>query len=76
MECGVRWPQLSVIEGARLRVQEDYFEAALAAVEVVLTPDSEDTIVVLTQRGVPPTHISDHCAGWERQLGRLSAVVR
>lgn len=46
-----------------------------STVEVVLTPDGEDTIVVLTHRGLPPTHISDHRAGWEHQLGRLPATV-
>jgi hypothetical protein len=46
-----------------------------STVEVVLTPDGEDTVVVLTHRGVPPTLIGDHPAGWEHQLGRLPAAV-
>jgi len=46
-----------------------------STVEVVLTPAGDDTIVVLTHRGVPPTHIGDHRAGWEHQLGRLPAAV-
>jgi uncharacterized protein YndB with AHSA1/START domain len=46
-----------------------------STVEVELTPDGEDTIVVLTHRGVPPTHISDHRAGWEHQIARLSTAA-
>jgi uncharacterized protein YndB with AHSA1/START domain len=46
-----------------------------STVEVSLTPNGEDTIVVLTHRGVPPNQISGHRAGWERQLGRLPAAV-
>ncbi len=47
-----------------------------SVVEVVLTPDGDDTMVVLTHRGVPPTHIDDHRDGWAYQLGRLPAAVR
>jgi uncharacterized protein YndB with AHSA1/START domain len=46
-----------------------------STVEVVLTPDGDDTIVVLTHRGLPPTHIGDHRAGWQQQLGRLPAAI-
>jgi hypothetical protein len=46
-----------------------------STVEVVLTPDGDDTMVVLTHRGLPATHISDHRAGWEHQLGRLPAAA-
>ncbi len=46
-----------------------------STVEVVLTPDGDDTLVVLTHRGVPSTHIGDHRAGWEHQLGQLPAAV-
>ena len=46
-----------------------------STVEVVLTPAGDDTIVVLTHRGLPPTHIGDHRAGWEHQLGRLPATI-
>ena len=46
-----------------------------STVEVVLTPDGDDTMVVLTHRGLPPTHIGSHRSGWERQLGRLPAAV-
>jgi Activator of Hsp90 ATPase homolog 1-like protein len=46
-----------------------------STVEVVLTPDGDDTIVVLTHRGVPAAHIDGHRAGWEQQLGRLPAAV-
>ena len=46
-----------------------------STVEVVLTPDGDDTMVVLTHRGLPPAHIGDHRDGWEHQLGRLPAAV-
>ena len=46
-----------------------------STVEVVLTPTGEDTIVVLTHRRLPPTHINDHRAGWEHQLARLPTAV-
>jgi len=42
-----------------------------STVEVVLTPAGDDTVVVLTHRGLPPTHIGDHRAGWDKQLGQL-----
>ena len=45
-----------------------------STVEVVLTPDG-DTIVVLTHRGLPSTHLDGHRAGWEHQLGHLPASV-
>ncbi len=46
-----------------------------STVEVVLTPDGQDTMVVLTHRGLPATHLGDHRAGWEHQLGRLPAAA-
>jgi Activator of Hsp90 ATPase homolog 1-like protein len=46
-----------------------------STVEVVLTPDGNDTMVVLTHRGLPPTHIGSHRAGWEHQLRRLPAAA-
>ncbi len=46
-----------------------------STVEVVLTRDGEDTLVVLTHRGLPSTHIGDHREGWEYLLGRLPAAV-
>lgn len=46
-----------------------------STVEVVLTPDGDDTLVVLTHHVLPPTHIDGHRAGWERQLGHLPAAV-
>jgi uncharacterized protein YndB with AHSA1/START domain len=46
-----------------------------STVEVVLTPDGDDTMVVLTHRGLPSTHIEGHRAGWEHQLGRLPAAA-
>ena len=46
-----------------------------STVEVVLTPDGDDTMVVLTHRGLPSTHIGDHRAGWELLLGHLPAAA-
>jgi uncharacterized protein YndB with AHSA1/START domain len=46
-----------------------------STVEVVLTPDGDDTLVVLTHRGLPASRIGDHRAGWEHQLGRLRATT-
>lgn len=46
-----------------------------STVEVVLTPDGDDTIVVLTHRGLPPAHIGTHRAGWEHRLGLLRAAA-
>jgi len=46
-----------------------------STVEVVLTPDGDDTMVVLTHRGVPSAHLGGHRAGWEKQLGRLPAAA-
>ena len=48
------------------------FPTGSSTVEVVLTPDGDDTLVVLTHRGVPKSHLGDHRAGWEHQLGRLA----
>jgi uncharacterized protein YndB with AHSA1/START domain len=45
-----------------------------SVVEVVLTPDGDDTMVVLTHRGLPSTHLGDHRDGWEHQLGQLPAA--
>jgi uncharacterized protein YndB with AHSA1/START domain len=46
-----------------------------STVEVVLTRDGDDTIVVLTHRGLSSTHIGYHRAGWEQRLGRLSVAA-
>lgn len=46
-----------------------------STVEVVLTADGDDTLVVLTHRGLPATHLGMHRAGWENQLGRLRATT-
>ncbi|MFE9692737.1 SRPBCC domain-containing protein [Micromonospora sp. NPDC005806] len=46
-----------------------------STVEVVLTPDGDDTMVVLTHRGLPSTLIGIHRAGWEHQLGRLGVAA-
>jgi len=49
----------------------DAFPSGSSTIEVVLTPDGDDTMVVLTHKGVPTSHRGDHRAGWEHQLGRL-----
>lgn len=49
--------------------------AGSSTVEVVLTPDGEGTMIVLTHRGVPAGHLDGHRAGWEHQLGRLPAAL-
>ena len=46
-----------------------------STVEVVLTPDGDNTMVVLTHRGLPPTHLDSHRSGWEHQLGQLRDAV-
>jgi uncharacterized protein YndB with AHSA1/START domain len=42
-----------------------------STVEVVLTPDGDDTMVVLTHRGLRPADIGTHRSGWEHRLGLL-----
>jgi hypothetical protein len=32
-------------------------------------------MVVLMHRGLPPTHIGNHRAGWEHRLGRLRVAT-
>jgi uncharacterized protein YndB with AHSA1/START domain len=49
----------------------DTLQPAGSTVEVALTPDGPDTMVVLTHRGLSSTHLGNHRAGWEHQLGRL-----
>lgn len=46
-----------------------------STVEVVLTPDGDDTMVVLTHRGLPSTQVGFHRDGWEHQLARLPAAA-
>lgn len=46
-----------------------------STVEVVLTRDGDDTMVVLTHRGLPPTQTDTHRTGWEHQLGRLRVAA-
>lgn len=46
-----------------------------STVEVVLTPDGGDTMVVLTHRGMPSSQIDSHRTGWDHQLGRLPAAA-
>ena len=46
-----------------------------STVEVALTPDGDDTLVVLTHRGVPSTHLGSHRSGWQHQLGRLCVTA-
>ena len=45
-----------------------------SAIEVLLAPDGDGTMVVLTHRGLPSTHIPSHRAGWEHRL-RLAQVA-
>jgi uncharacterized protein YndB with AHSA1/START domain len=54
----------------------DALPSRSSTVEVVLTPDGDDTLVVLTHHGLPSSHVGDHRAGWEEQLGRLAAAAR
>lgn len=46
-----------------------------SAVEVLLTPDGDDTMIVLTHRGLPSTHIGSHRAGWDHRLAQLRAAA-
>jgi uncharacterized protein YndB with AHSA1/START domain len=42
-----------------------------STVEVVLIPEGDDTVVVLTHRGLQPPDIATHRAGWGHRLGLL-----
>lgn len=53
----------------------DTLPPGASTVEVVLTRDGEDTIVVLTHRSLASTHIATHRAGWEHRLGLLSEAA-
>lgn len=46
-----------------------------STVEVVLTPDGDDTMVVLTHRDLPSTHLDSHRTGWEHRLGLLCVAA-
>jgi uncharacterized protein YndB with AHSA1/START domain len=46
-----------------------------STVEVVLTPDGDDTMVVLTHRSLGPADIGTHRAGWEHRLRLLRSAV-
>ena len=46
-----------------------------STVEIVLTPDGDHTLVVLTHRGLPAGQLGGHRAGWEQQLGHLPAAL-
>ena len=46
-----------------------------STVEVVLTPDGDDTMVVLTDRSLGPADIGTHRIGWEHRLGLLRLAV-
>ena len=54
---------------------DESLPAGSSVVEVVLTPDGDDTMVVLTHRGLPATRMDDHRAGWEEMLGHLPRAV-
>ena len=53
----------------------DGFAPGGSTIEVVLTPDGENTTVVLTHRGVPPAHIDYHRSGWDHRLGLLRGAA-
>jgi uncharacterized protein YndB with AHSA1/START domain len=40
-------------------------------VEITLTPDGDDTELLLRHRGLPATHASEHAKGWELYVGQL-----
>lgn len=46
-----------------------------STVEVLLTPDGDGTMVVLTHRGLRPPQLAIHLAGWEHRLGLLRVAV-
>lgn len=54
---------------------DETLPAGGSRVEVVLTPDGDDTLVVLTHRSLQPGRLSDHRAGWEDRLRRLVDAV-
>lgn len=53
----------------------DTLPAGGSTVEVVLTPDGDDTMVVLTHRGLSATRLGSHRAGWEQRLGLLRGAA-
>ncbi|MGH3276796.1 MAG: SRPBCC family protein [Pseudonocardiaceae bacterium] len=53
----------------------DSLPPAGSSIEVVLTPDGDNTLVVLTQRDLPPGQVEIHRAGWEHRLGLLRAEI-
>ena len=50
--------------------------AGSSTVEVVLTPEGEETIVVLTHRGLRGSQLDKHCTGWADQLARLQRSAK
>ena len=54
---------------------DDALPAGGSTVEVVLTPDGEDTMVVLTHRGLPSSFMDMHRAGSEHRLGLLRVAA-
>ena len=52
-------------------ILDDTLSPGASTVGLVLTPDGDDTMIVLTHRGLPAAHLDSHRAGWEHQLGRL-----
>ena len=55
---------------------DDRLPAGSSTVEVVLTPDGEDTMVVLTHRGLPSNQLEPHRAGWAERFGQLANAQR
>jgi len=54
---------------------DDALPAGGSTVDVVLTRDGDDTVVVLTHRGLPATQLDNHRAGWEHRLAQLGAAA-
>jgi uncharacterized protein YndB with AHSA1/START domain len=53
----------------------DTLPAGGSTVEVTLTRDGDDTMVILMHRGLPSTQVGNHHSGWEHRLGRLRVAV-
>jgi len=52
----------------------DVLPAGSTRVEVILTPDGEDTLVELTHHDLPTVEIGPHRAGWATFLTHLSQI--
>jgi uncharacterized protein YndB with AHSA1/START domain len=54
----------------------DVLPPGSTTVEIVLTPDGDDTVVELTHRDLPPSEAPSHQAGWTGLLDVLARVAR